>query len=92
MAEGGISLSNAWILPFVIFLLCVAIIPLINHHFWDRHLWWFSLGFFCFPMVYALVFILGGPFIQKTVEKCMEYVSFMILLASLYVISGGILI
>lgn len=90
MAE--LDISILWGIPFILLLLCIAIVPLIDHHFWDRHLWTISLAVFCFPTVFALLFILGGPFIQKTLHAALEYVSFIAILAVLYVVSGGILI
>lgn len=90
MAE--LDISILWGIPFLLLLASIAIVPLIDHHFWDRHLWTISLAGFCFPMVAALLFVLGGPFIQRTLHAALEYVSFISILAALYVVSGGILI
>lgn len=87
-----LDISILWGIPFVLLLLCIAVIPLIDHHFWDRHLWTISLAVFCFPMIAGLVFGLGGVFIEKVLHTALEYVSFISILAALYVVSGGILI
>lgn len=89
---GAEGISLIWVLPFVIFLLCIAVAPLIHPHFWEKNLWWISLGVFCIPMLIALSFFLGETLLHKTIEKVLEYISFITLLASLYVISGGIFI
>lgn len=88
----GEGISILWVLPFAIFLLCIAIAPLISPHFWEKNLWWIALGVFSAPMLVALTFFLGEALFHKTIEKVLEYVSFITLLASLYVISGGIFI
>lgn len=90
MAE--LDISILWGIPFILLLACIALIPLIDHHFWDRHLWTISLAVFCFPMLAALLLFLGGPFVEKTLHAALEYISFISILAALYVVSGGILI
>jgi Na+/H+ antiporter NhaD/arsenite permease-like protein len=86
------SISILWILPFVAILLCIAIIPLINAHFWEKNLWWISLGIFCAPMAIIFTFFMGEQLRHLSIEKAFEYISFIILLASLFIISGGIYI
>jgi len=86
------EISVLWSLPFVGILLCIALLPLINAHFWSENLWWISLGFFCLPMGIIFGFFMGDILQEKTFEKVLEYLSFIILLASLFVISGGILV
>jgi Na+/H+ antiporter NhaD/arsenite permease-like protein len=76
------------VLPFVAMLLAIAILPLATPHWWEpnRHKAWVSavLG------LPVLVAYLGRPAILLHTAE--DYVSFIILLASLYVISGGVLI
>ncbi|HNX25209.1 MAG TPA: sodium:proton antiporter [Spirochaetota bacterium] len=86
------ELSILWVLPFVGILLCIAIIPLINGHFWEKNLWWISLGVFCIPMSLIFTIFMGEQLRELTFEKALEYISFIILLGSLFTISGGILI
>ena len=86
------ELSILWILPFVGILLCIAIIPLINAHFWEHNLWWISLGIFCVPMGIIFAFFMGEQLSELTFEKALEYISFITLLASLFIISGGVLV
>jgi Na+/H+ antiporter NhaD/arsenite permease-like protein len=86
------ELSILWVLPFVGILLCIAIIPLITAHFWEHNLWWISLGIFCVPMAVIFTFFMGEQLRELTFEKALEYVSFITLLASLFIISGGVLV
>jgi Na+/H+ antiporter NhaD/arsenite permease-like protein len=73
--------------PFAILLLCIALMPLFAAHFWEHH----------YPKVaVALGLITAGyyAFVQKDWHPlhhaAHEYVSFMALVGSLFVISGGI--
>ena len=86
------DISVLWVLPFIAILLCIAIIPLINAHFWEKNLWWISLFVFCVPMAVIFTVFMGEKLRELSFEKALDYVSFIILLASLFVISGGIYI
>ena len=87
----GAELSIFWILPFVGILLSIAILPLIGPVFWQRNYGKVSA-------FWALSFLL--PFtIVKGIEIAiyeflhvllLDYFPFIILLFSLYTISGGI--
>jgi Na+/H+ antiporter NhaD/arsenite permease-like protein len=86
------ELSLLWVLPFIGILLCMAIIPLISPRFWDKNLWWISLFVFCIPMALIFSAFMGEELRALTIEKGLDYISFISLIASLYVISGGIFI
>jgi len=80
------------VIPFVLMLLCIAVIPLINEHWWenDRHRGAVSLVLGVPVLLYVLLAgHHGGHLILHTGE---EYVAFIVLLGSLFVISGGIVI
>src|SRR4030042_36451 len=47
---------------------------------------------FCIPMALIFTLFMGEQLRTLSFEKALDYVSFIILLASLFVISGGILI
>ena len=80
--------SVIWILPFALLLLGIAIVPLVAPHFWDSNLR--KLG---------VSVVLGAPVLwlyavhapAAIAHSATDYVSFMILLASLFIISGGVL-
>ena len=78
-----------WGLPFVILLLTIALAPLINKHWWEHHYPKVSFGLGAIAAgYYLLVLRQPGPWLLAMEE----YASFIILLAALYVISGGIAI
>jgi Na+/H+ antiporter NhaD/arsenite permease-like protein len=96
VVEGGHELGTAlpvWsVIPFVGILLSIAIFPLVAEHFWHHHFgkisaFWALL--FAIPFLYA--------FRSEAVHEILhvyflEYIPFIILLWSLYTISGGILV
>ncbi|MCI5826242.1 MAG: sodium:proton antiporter [Arcanobacterium sp.] len=82
---------QAWaIIPFVVMLLGIAIFPLwpaMAKH-WEKHS--FQLIFSLILGVPVAIWLLLGGEHGFVVEKLWEYVQFIILLFSLYVVSGGI--
>ncbi len=77
------------ILPFVLLLLCIAIMPLKFPHFWESN----AKKAIVVAVVSApiLVFYLMND-VHKLLEHLHEYLSFIVLLWSLYTISGGIVL
>ena len=79
----------AWILPFAILLLSIAVVPLAAPRFWESN-----------ARKLAVSALLGLPVIvlyatqhpSALAHTAAEYVSFMVLLGSLFVVSGGILV
>lgn len=94
---GGAASHEPWnppvwaVLPFILMLLCIAVIPLINNHWWenDRNRGLISLLLGLPTVLYTWQATEGFYLINHTLE---EYISFIVLLGSLFVISGGILI
>ncbi len=85
----GAALPVAWVLPFAGMLLAIAICPLVMPHWWEHNRNKFLLS--CALGAPVLVLYLGRhP--GALVATAEEYVSFLILLASLYVITGGMLL
>ena len=83
------TVSIFWAIPFVLLLGCIALIPVFNKHLWDRHYAKVALGLGAVPAIYYFV-ILRQP--SPWLGAMAEYLSFIILLGSLYIISGGIVI
>ncbi|HLE26205.1 MAG TPA: sodium:proton antiporter, partial [Thermodesulfobacteriota bacterium] len=85
----GMYLSLWSIIPFICMLLAIAILPLTHSHWWEsnKHKAYVStiLGF---PVV---IYFLIRDY-HQLIHTAHEYFSFIILLASLYKISGGILL
>jgi len=87
--------SLAAVAPFASLLLCIALLPLIpaTAHWWENNLnrLKVSLGFGVMTLAYyALAFDLTRAVSALEHAVVAEYVPFMVLLFSLYVISGGI--
>jgi hypothetical protein len=76
-----------WILPFATLLLSIAILPLALPHFWESN-----------PRKLAVSLLLGVPVLalyfanapEAIAHAAGDYASFIILLGSLFVISGGV--
>jgi Na+/H+ antiporter NhaD/arsenite permease-like protein len=77
------------ILPFTCYLLLIAVLPLVLGRFWEHNRNKLLLALVAgAPVVAYLVGRPGGAMLLF--ESCRDYVSFMALLAALFVISGGI--
>jgi Na+/H+ antiporter NhaD/arsenite permease-like protein len=89
----GAELPLWTVLPFVGLLLCIAILPLTAGHWWEHNK---SKALVVVPLSLAfaayLVVVWGEQGVHQLVEKGMEYISFLLLLGALFVISGGIYI
>jgi len=83
------TVSPLMILPFVLLLLAIAVMPFINKHFWENnyHLISYALGAF---VVLYYIFSLGAA--HKVLDTLHEYISFIALIGSLFVVTGGIVI
>ncbi|NTW84353.1 MAG: citrate transporter [Chlorobiaceae bacterium] len=78
------------VLPFVLLLLMIATGPLFFHRFWERHYPKVSIGLGAFVAAFYGFMMEGG--IEVLSHTLQEYLSFITLIASLFVVSGGILI
>jgi Na+/H+ antiporter NhaD/arsenite permease-like protein len=87
IASTAASLPPYWMLcPFVVLLLSIALMPLFAAHFWEHHYPKVAIGL---GLVIAVYFGFQSDW-QPLVHAGHEYVSFMALVGSLFVISGGI--
>ena len=77
-----------WVVPFVILLLGIAILPLAAPHFWESNLKKLGVSLLLGLPVLALYL---GRHQQALVHAGADYVSFIVLLGSLFVISGGVM-
>ena len=83
-----------YIIPFIGILLSIALIPLINHHFWERH---FGKISFFWAMSFIIPFYLLTHSFSAVIYEVLhvmllEYFPFIILLFSLFTVAGGICI
>jgi Na+/H+ antiporter NhaD/arsenite permease-like protein len=76
------------VIPFVLLLLSIAVLPFINHNWWEKYYFYVSLALALITTAYYLI-IGQGWSIFKSIE---EYIMFISLLAALFTISGGIFI
>ena len=83
----GMALPLWSVLPFVGLLLAIALFPLFASRFWARHFRKVSLAFGLPVAAYFLAYAPG-----QLLHTLLEYVSFIVLLASLFTVSGGILV
>ena len=75
------------VLPFVAMLLTIAIAPLAFRHHWERWYPLIALGLGGISVAYYLA-VLRQP--APMLHVAQEYLSFIALIASLYIVSGGI--
>lgn len=73
--------------PFAILLLCIALMPLFAAHFWEHHYPKVAVGL---GLVTTAYYVLVQHDWHPLHHAAHEYVSFMALVGSLFVISGGI--
>lgn len=79
------------VLPFVGLLLAIAVLPLVAESWWHRNTNKALVAVaLALPVAVYLMAAWGMPGVHELVEKLREYASFILLLAALYVISGGI--
>lgn len=89
----GASLSLAWGIPFAGILLSIALGPVLIPNIWHHHFGKITAGWsLLFLLPFALSF--GGEQTLSALAHAMldEYLPFIILLLSLFTVSGGILI
>lgn len=79
------------VLPFAGLLLAIAVLPLIASHWWESNRnKGLVAALFALPVAVYLVVALGSFGFHELIEKGKEYVSFILLVGSLFVVSGGI--
>ncbi len=91
-AIGGAAIEHALpspylILPFILLLLMIATGPLFYKHFWEKHYPKISIVLGLFVVLYYIFYLKD---IHILLHTAAEYISFIALLGSLFVASGGI--
>lgn len=89
----GRTLGLSWALPFVGILLSIALMPLLTPRFWHHHfgkvaLFW--AGAFLVP--FAVIEGAGLTVHELLHTLLLDYIPFIILIFTLFVVSGGILV
>ncbi|MCK6446065.1 MAG: sodium:proton antiporter [Planctomycetes bacterium] len=89
----GATLGLWTVVPFALLLLAIAVLPLFAGHWWEHNKNRAKVAATCaLPIAAYMLFAHGAEGGHNLLEKLEEYVSFLALLASLFVISGGIYI
>lgn len=88
--DGG-TLSALWVIPFVGMLLSIALGPLLVPHFWEHNFGKISLGWgLLFFVPFTATFGLDLAIYEAAHTAFLEYIPFIVLLLSLFTITGGI--
>ena len=80
-----------WSIPFALLLACIALLPFIHKHFWERYFAYISLGLGALVAAFYMT-QLGHDGREILGETALEYFKFIALVGSLFVVSGGILV
>jgi Na+/H+ antiporter NhaD/arsenite permease-like protein len=88
MGHSAFVPSPVWVAPFVVLLLAIAVLPLAAPHFWESNLRKLGVSLVLSVPVFVL-YLQHAP--ATLVHTAQDYISFMVLLGSLFVISGGVL-
>jgi Na+/H+ antiporter NhaD/arsenite permease-like protein len=87
-AGGEVIAPNPWmILPFAVLLGTIALAPLFFPHWWHKHYWKTAFALGAITLGYYLFSLHAYT---RVLHVAHEYVSFIALIGSLYVVSGGI--
>jgi len=95
--------SAMTIIPFALLLGSIAVMPFINRHWWEKNYHLVSFGLGLLVILYYLIYIrasngfadISGETsygLHKLIHTGVEYFSFIALIGSLFVVSGGIYI
>ncbi|MEE8556003.1 MAG: sodium:proton antiporter [bacterium] len=95
---GGGFTPPVWtIAPFVGILLSIALFPLLAHHFWERHYPKISAAWLVLAIILMYLSVpadvsFAEAYGARFFVTSEEYIAFIVLLGSLFVISGGVYI
>ena len=87
----GAGASLAWSIPFAGLLLSIALLPLIAPRFWEHHFGKVA-AFWSLAFIIPCAMLLGASTATTEVLHTiiLDYLPFIVLLSSLFVIAGGI--
>ncbi len=75
-----------WISPFVLLLLAIALMPFINKHWWEKYYPHVAVVLGLIVVFYYII-ALNNP--VRMLDSGLEYISFICLIGSLFVVAGG---
>jgi Na+/H+ antiporter NhaD/arsenite permease-like protein len=87
----GAGASLAWSLPFAGLLLSIALLPLFTPHFWERHFGKIA-AFWALALLLPCAFVFGAwtAVTEALHTILLDYLPFILLLFTLFVVAGGI--
>ncbi len=83
----GATVTPWMILPFIVMLLAIAVAPFINKHWWEHNYPYVSFALGAITVAYYVFWVESTT---RLVHTAIEYVSFITLIGSLFVVAGGI--
>ncbi|MDE2181163.1 MAG: sodium:proton antiporter [candidate division NC10 bacterium] len=83
----GHQLGLVWVAPFALFLLSIAVLPLLVPRWWESNL---NKGIVSVVFALPVLFHIFRLDRSRLIETGFEYTAFMVLLTALFIISGGI--
>jgi Na+/H+ antiporter NhaD/arsenite permease-like protein len=83
----AVAVNPLMIIPFALLLLAIAVMPFINRHWWEKN---YPLVSIALGMVVVGYYVFGLHNTSRMVHTAIEYVSFICLIGSLFVVAGGI--
>lgn len=82
-----LPINVLWVSPFVLLLCSIAVVPFINRRWWEKYYPFVSFGLGLVIVAYYALTLNNVPRLFLTFY---EYVSFISLIGSLFVVAGGI--
>ncbi len=82
-----VPVNPLMITPFALLLLAIAVMPFIAKHWWENNYPKVSIGLGLISIGYYLI---GIDNVTRMMHSLGEYISFIILIGSLFVVAGGI--
>ena len=89
MEHSALHIPEISMLPFVLMLASIAVFPLTLNHFWEKNKNKLIVGLLL--SIPVVIYLLSAGLTEKLFETIVfDYIPFIILLGSLFVITGGI--
>ena len=87
LASAAKAPSPWMIIPFGVILLCIALMPFVNLHWWEKNYHRVAVTLGLFTCGYYF-FILGES--HRLLDVAHEYIGFIALIGSLFIVAGGV--
>src|SRR5512135_462666 len=82
-----VPVQSFMLTPFILLLLCIAIVPFISSDWWGRRYPHVSYGLGLVGVLYYFLILHNGT---RMMHTALDYFSFICLIGSLFVVSGGL--